>query len=97
MAKELGAQADRAPATGEHWRSSLIARLADNSGVFDQEAIDAMAKAFEIGCGVLKGRPKPEVDEERLAQLIIQVAREGIRDPAQLCANALNAIIPPRN
>jgi len=72
---------------------SLIARLADNSGVFDQEAIDAMAKAFDIGCGALKGRPK--LDEERLARLIVESARDGIRDPAQLCVKALNAITAP--
>ena len=59
-------------------------------GAFDEAAIAVMSKAYEFGCVALKDRP--EGDKERLARLIIDLAKEGERDVVNLCSKAVNAI-----
>ena len=68
-------------------------RTAD-SHAFDQATIAAMAKAYEIGCLTIKGRA--DSDKDRLARLIIEIAKDGERDPVQLCAKAVNRITSPQ-
>lgn len=60
---------------------------------FDQATISAMTKAYEFGCIVI--RECPERDKDRLARLIIDLAKDGERDPVQLCAKAVNRIMSP--
>ena len=55
---------------------------------FDPTAIQAMDKAFELACLAL--RKRQQADQERLARLIIQAFKEGLRDPAELSARAVN-------
>jgi hypothetical protein len=71
--------------------SSWVARDFSRYAVFDPDAINGMATALELGSVVLGVR----VDRERLALLIVELAKEGVRDPAQLCTKAVNAIIAP--
>lgn len=56
-----------------------------DSGVFDQAAIEAMGRAFEIVC-----RVKPKVSKRLIATKIIELAKLGGRDPAQLSAEVIN-------
>ena len=64
-----------------------------DNGAFDPIATEAMGKAFELGCIALKGRPLDE--RERLARLIIEAAKDGLRDPVQLSVKAVNNITAP--
>jgi len=54
----------------------------------DPTAIQAMDKAFELACIAL--RERQQADEERLARLIMQAIKEGLRDPAELSARAVS-------
>ena len=55
---------------------------------FDPTAIQAMDKAFKLACIAL--RERQQADEERLARLIMQAIKEGLRDPAELSARAVS-------
>jgi hypothetical protein len=48
-------------------------------GAFDQDSIDAMARAYDAVC-----RAKPTEDRELVATQIINLAKLGVRDPPHL-------------
>jgi len=58
-----------------------------NNGAFDAEATEAMGQAFESVCLV-----KPNVSRELIANRIIQLARAGAHDAAELAAQVLNEL-----
>ncbi len=70
---------------------SVVATDFARYGVFDPDAIEDMAEALELGCVALGAR----ANRERLAMLIVELAKEGTRDPAQLSASAVNVISAP--
>jgi hypothetical protein len=63
-------------------------KIFDQRGSFDPVDIAVMAKAYELGCRVIAGRP--ETDWEKLAELIVAHAKTGERDPNVLHQRALN-------
>jgi len=71
---------------------SLILEQA-NGGSFDPAAIAVMSKAYELGCAAIEGQP--ESDKERLARLIVELAKDGERDLSKLCIQAVNAMYVP--
>ena len=50
-----------------------------------------MGRAYELACAALKDRP--ELDKDRLAYRIVQIAATGGRDPTQLCIRAVNGMV----
>ena len=56
---------------------SVVARDLTRYAVFDPDAINGMAKALELGSVALGVR----ADRQRLALLIVEVAKDGVRDP----------------
>jgi hypothetical protein len=68
------------------------------SAVFDANATRAMGEAFDRACDTLHDLGQPDLVREIIAMRIIEVARDGGRDPNELCAQALKALgfsIPP--
>lgn len=65
--------------------SSIIIDFS-KQGAFGPEAVEAMGKAYELGCTALVGRA--ETDKEKLARRIIELAQDGLLDPAQLSVAA---------
>lgn len=57
----------------------------------DPAVISLMGVAFERACRSLHDTGQPEIVRELLAERIIQLAREGERDPKELCDKALKA------
>jgi hypothetical protein len=60
--------------------------------VFDQEAIAAMAAAFENTLGELNLTDRDDPIVETVARIIIECARRGNRDPVDMRDCALKAI-----
>jgi hypothetical protein len=60
--------------------------------VFDTDAIRVMGEAFDRACHSLHDVGQPDLVREIIAKRIIEVARDGERDPDELCARALQAL-----
>jgi hypothetical protein len=62
------------------------------SAAFDHNATRAMGKAFDRACHSLHDIGQPDLVREIIAKRIIEAARDGERDPDQLCVRALKAL-----
>ena len=61
-------------------------------GYFDDEAIRAMAQAYDRACGPLRTYGIAVEARETIAKRIIEVAAQGERDPDRLHDQALEAL-----
>ncbi len=61
-------------------------------GVFEPEAIERMAAAYEHALRVLQLTDRTDPITEALARKIIEIAEVGERDPDRLCQRALAAL-----
>lgn len=68
-----------------------IYRFLQNSG-FDPESITIMTTAYEHARERLGLTDRSDQLTELVARKIIEIAQTGVRDPAQLCDQALSAI-----
>lgn len=59
---------------------------------FDAEVTSVMGSAFELARRSMHDRGQPDVVLEVLAKAIIQIARNGERDPVRIAARALEAV-----
>jgi hypothetical protein len=59
---------------------------------FEPDATEAMGAAFEKACRSLNGTGQPDIIREIIAKGIVDLARNGERDPDQLCDEALKAL-----
>ncbi len=59
---------------------------------FDPETTSVMGDAFGRACQILNGGGQPDLVKEIIAKGIIAVARDGERDPIQLCERALKVV-----
>ena len=62
------------------------------SAAFDHNATRAMGKAFDRACYSLHDIGQPDLVREIIAKRIVEVARDGERDPDELCVRALKAL-----
>jgi hypothetical protein len=62
------------------------------NAAFDHNATRAMGKAFDRACDSLHDIGQPDLVREIIAKRIIEVARDGERDPDELCVRALKAL-----
>ena len=67
--------------------SSIVPIFRDSG--FDDEAAQALGKAYDLACLSLHPGGQPPVVQEILARKIIEVAQRGERDPERLAAIAL--------
>jgi hypothetical protein len=58
---------------------------------FDPDATHAMGEAYDKVCASLHDVGQPNIVREVIANLIIEEASKGERDPARLCAKVLMA------
>ena len=61
-------------------------------GYFDDEAVLAMALAYDRACGLLRSFGNASSVQEIIAKRIIEVAAQGERDPYELRRQALRAL-----
>jgi hypothetical protein len=73
----------------------MTSHSAFQNGVFDPEAISAMATAYEQALGTLELSDRDDRLTEIIAQRIIGLALTGVRDPGQLSGYALAGPIYP--
>ena len=60
---------------------------------FDDQQIKAMDRAFEEATSVLQVRPgAPSIVHKVIAARLIEAAKDGQRDPHELCIRALGAL-----
>ncbi len=59
---------------------------------FDIDATQAMGEAFDRACHSLHDLGQPDVVREIIAKRIIDAARDGERDPNELCVHALKTL-----
>ena len=59
---------------------------------FDHDVTALMGDAFERAVKTLHDTGQPEAVQEIIAKRIIESARRGVRDPRQMCADALSAL-----
>ena len=69
--------------------ATIIPFLETNS--FDPEIVHVMGEAYDAARKALHDRGQPAVVQEILARRIIEIAKNGERDPTQLCERALIA------
>jgi hypothetical protein len=62
------------------------------SAAFDHNATRARGKAFDRACHSLHDIGQPGLVREIIAKRIVEVARDGERDPDELCVRALKAL-----
>jgi hypothetical protein len=64
---------------------------------FDPEARRAMGVAFEMTCAALRYTKRPDVAHEAVAKRIIELAKNGVRDPDRLCERVMDDVgkLPP--
>jgi hypothetical protein len=64
---------------------------------FDPEARRVMNIAFEMTCAALRYTKRPNVAHEAVAKRIIELAKNGLRNPERLCERVLDDIrkLPP--
>jgi hypothetical protein len=63
---------------------------------FDPETTRAMGLAFEIACAALRLEAQNTPAKEALAKQIIDLARQGERDPQRIAEIVLTKAQPPR-
>lgn len=63
---------------------------------FDPETTRVMGEAFERACNTLGNSGQPVIVREIIAKRILQVARDGERNPDELCERALKALSLPK-
>jgi hypothetical protein len=59
---------------------------------FEPDATEAMGAAFEKACRSINGTGQPDIIKEIIAKGIIDLARNGERDPDHLCDEALKTL-----
>jgi hypothetical protein len=59
---------------------------------FDAETTSAMGAAFERACATLQGGRQPDLIREIVAGRIIELARNGCRDPDALYESVLKSL-----
>jgi hypothetical protein len=59
---------------------------------FEPDAIAAMSAAMDKACQSLEGASQPDIIKEIIAKGILDLARNGERDPDQLCDEALKVL-----
>jgi len=59
---------------------------------FAPDVTQLMSVAFDRACKSLHDRGQPDLVKEIIANRIIDAARRGVRDPDQLCDEALAAL-----
>jgi hypothetical protein len=59
---------------------------------FDPHVTQLMGEAFELARKALHDTGQPEAVQEIIAKRIIESARRGVRDPRQMCEEALSAL-----
>jgi hypothetical protein len=64
---------------------------------FDPEARRVMGVAFEMTCAALRYTKRPDVAHEAVADRIIELAKNGVRNPDRLCERVLDDLrkLPP--
>ena len=64
---------------------------------FDPEARRIMSMAFEMTLAALRYTKRPNVAHEAVAKRIIELAKNGLRNPDRLCERVLEDIrkLPP--
>lgn len=62
------------------------------AATFDYDATHAMGEAFDRACHALHDIGQTELIREIIARRIVEVARNGERDPDKLCVRALKAL-----
>jgi hypothetical protein len=62
------------------------------NATFDADATHVMGEAFDRACYSLHDVGQPDLVREIIAKRIIQVARDGERNPDELCVRALKAL-----
>jgi hypothetical protein len=87
-----GRETGRAPAEkpGERPMANLLPFFP--SAAFDHNATRAMGKAFDRACHSLHDIGQPDLVREIIAKRIVEVARDGERDPDELCVRAVKAL-----
>ena len=68
-----------------------VARLFQDAG-FGSETTHLMGVAFDRACRSLHDTGQPALIKEVLATRIIAAARRGVRDPRELCAEAIKSL-----
>ena len=66
--------------------------ISERDGYFDDATVLAMVIAFERACASLRSFGTAPTVQEIIATRIIQVAKQGERDPDQLHQQALQAL-----
>ena len=67
----------------------MAAAVQLNGAVFDPAATHVMGEAFDCACRSLRGIGQVDSVREIIAKRIIEVAREGERDPNRLCTPSM--------
>ena len=64
---------------------------------FDPEARRVMSVAFEMTCAALRYTKRPNIAHEAIANRIIELAKNGVRNPDRLCERVLDDLgnLPP--
>jgi len=64
---------------------------------FDPEVKRIMGLAFEMTCAAIKYTSRPDVAREAVARRIIELAKNGVRNPDRLCERVLDDLrkLPP--
>jgi hypothetical protein len=62
---------------------------------FDPEAVECLTAAYEAALKLLRISNRDDPITETIAQRIIEIAQTGVRDPAKLCAAALEGFDVP--
>jgi hypothetical protein len=63
-----------------------------NGHYFDAETKRVMAVAFELARSALRLADRDDASTQTVAEMIIQLAKAGERNPDLLCENALNSL-----
>jgi hypothetical protein len=75
-----------------HTIVSILPFVRKAGTVFDDNATRIMGEAFDSACKELHDKGQPEIVYEVIAKRIIDAARNGERDPIQLCKAGLTAL-----
>jgi hypothetical protein len=74
-----------------------ITKFLDGSK-FDPEARRVMSVAFEMTCAAVRYTKRPNIAHEAIANRIIELAKNGVRNPDGLCERVREDLrkLPPR-
>jgi hypothetical protein len=70
---------------------SAVDRLFEDAA-FAPDVTRIMREAFEMACRSLHDTGQPEIVREVLARRIVELTRQGERDPKKLCQDAMRAL-----